>query len=173
MVKAQALFSRKWLGEVPVFGLGQAGPVTLTDANFSQALSAPKAVVDFWSPSCPACMIYKPVFEEVAASSGGIFMGMAKGEDAPQAAGQYGIEGIPTTIFFVNGAEVNRVEGAMPKDRLQAEMAKAFGGGVPVSSGAPSGYPAPSGGPGVLGIALGGLALAGLAAGALYLATRK
>lgn len=170
MVKAQALFSRKWLGEVPVFGLGQAGPVILNDSNFSQVLSAPKAVVDFWSPTCPYCMTYKPVFEEVAASSPGVLMATANTNETPISAGQYGISSIPATIFFTNGKEVGRVEGSMSKQDLQAEMARVFAAGTPVAGGAM--MPAAES-QGSLGLVLGGLALAGIVAGTVYLVTRR
>jgi thioredoxin 1 len=170
MVRAQALFSRKWLGEVPVFGLGQSGPVAVTDANFAQVQAAPKAVVDFWIPTCPPCVAYKPVFEEVATQSPGILMATANTNDAPAVSGQYSIAATPTTIFFVNGQEVNRVEGGMSKAGLQAEMAKAFGGGAVAPT---PGAPARDGGPGLMGIVLGGMALAGLAAGAFYLLGKK
>jgi thioredoxin len=164
MVKAQALFSRKWLGEEPVFGLGQGGAVAVTDSTFSQVQAAPKAVVDFWVPTCPPCVAYKPVFEEVATQSPGILMATANTNDAPAASGQYSIAATPTTIFFVNGQEVHRVEGGMSKAGLQAEMAKAFGGAM---------AQAPAQGPGVLGIVLGGLALAGIVGGAIYLFGKK
>jgi thioredoxin len=164
MVKAQALFSRKWLGEQPVFGLGQGGAVAVTDSTFSQVQTAPKAVVDFWVPTCPPCVAYKPIFEDVAASTPGILMATANANDAPMMAGQYSIAATPTTIFFVNGQEVHRVEGGMSKAGLQAEMAKAFGGAM---------TSAPAQGPGLVPILLGGLALAGLATGAYYLFGKK
>lgn len=155
------------MGQVPVFGLGQSGTVAVTDSTFAQVQAAPKAVVDFWIPTCPPCVTYKPVFEEVAAQSPGILMATANTNDAPAVSGQYSIAATPTTIFFVNGQEVHRVEGGMSKAGLQAEMAKAFGG-------APGGMvQAPAEGPGAMGIILGGLALAGLAAGAFYLFGKK
>lgn len=166
MINAQALFSRKWLGEVPIFGLGQAGPVVVNDSNFSQVLSTPKAAVDFWSPTCPYCMTYKPVFEEVAATTGDVLMATANVNDAPASAGQYGIGAIPATIFFVNGKEVGRVEGSMSKQDLQAEMARVFGG-APISQ--TLGPAARTEEPGPFGLLLGALGLAGLAAGAYYL----
>lgn len=162
-----------WLGQVPLRRLAGGAPTVLTDATYSQALSAPKAVVDFWSPSCPACMAYKPVFEEVAAQTGSdILMATVNVNDSMQSAGGYQIQGIPATIFLVNGKEVHRVEGGMEKADLQGEIARAFSGGggaitqsgvsVPASSGLPLGT-----------ILIGGLTLAGLIAAGVYLLGRK
>lgn len=174
MVRAQAVFSQKWLGEAPIAGqgerlrrlpfLGQGGPINVTDATFSQVLAAPKAVVDFWSPSCPACMAYKPVYEEVAASTPGILMAMGKDVDIPVTAGNYNISGIPTTIFFMNGKEVGRIEGSVSKQQLQSEMARVFGGSV--QAGAPAGISGTA-------LLIGGLALAAAGIGAVYLLTKK
>lgn len=153
-----------------------AGPVILTDATFSQALSAPQAVVDFWSPTCPNCMRYKPIFEDVASQVGGnILMVSAQVEDAPKSAGKYAINAIPATIFLVNGKEVNRIEGDMSKQDLLDEIAKAFGGGAPqqTNQAMPSRLPSPMvTAPSVpiptSSLIVGGISLAAIA-GAVYL----
>lgn len=172
--------NRAWLGQVPLvqgyrpsvrrpalsgrFRLA-GSPPALTDATFNQALSAPFAVVDFWSPSCPHCVTYKPVFEEASSQVGsGVLMVTANVDEAPKSAGTYNIQSIPATIFLANGKEVHRVEGGMSKQDLLAEVSRAFGGMPAPGSAAPE-----SGGiPTWAGIA-GGLAIAGLVA---FLATR-
>lgn len=40
-----------WLGQVPLKRLGAGAPAALTDATFGQALAAPQAIVEFWSPT--------------------------------------------------------------------------------------------------------------------------
>lgn len=180
--------ARSWLGQVKIAQnasrprgflsgrtprLGAGAPLTLTDSNFSQALSAPKAVVDIWAPTCPICVQYKPVFEEVASQVGSdILMAEVNGNDAPQTAGTYQIESIPTTIFLVNGKEVHREEGGLTKQALLAAISSAFGGaGAPQtqqgSVPAPSSLPsAPVGAPTSLSagaLAIGGVSLLALA----------
>src|SRR5262245_32093448 len=101
-----------WLGQVPLarpswtpsFLSGPRpflGSVTsLTDATFSQARSAPRAVIDFWSPTCPYCVAYKPDFEAVAARApSDVLMATVNVNEAPQAAGSFGLTGIPLTVF--------------------------------------------------------------------------
>lgn len=111
----------------------------MTDATFSQAQAAPKAVVDFWSPSCPYCVAYKPIFEDAAAQApSDILMATVNVVDNPSAAAGYQIQGIPATIFMVNGKEVHREEGELSKDDLLRAIAQAFGGPMPAQSGAVS-----------------------------------
>jgi thiol-disulfide isomerase/thioredoxin len=110
----------------------------LTDANFSQALSAPKAIVDLWSPSCPYCVEYKPTYEDVASNPPqGVQMFTADINQAPKAAATFGLKSLPTTIFLVNGKEVHREEGGMPKEELVAAVGTAFRGGTPPAPGTP------------------------------------
>lgn len=142
-----------WLGEVKVKGiykaparkpwmpsrgrgkshLGAAGALNLTDATLNQALTAPYAVVDFGSPKCPFCVSYKPVFEEVAAAQSGdrVLMAIVDANEAPQAATTFKLQSLPTTVFLVNGKEVDRVEGGMMKEELQAKISSFLGGAAP------------------------------------------
>lgn len=119
-----------WLGQVALAGsrrarLGDARG--LNDENFYEALDFPAAVVDFWSPSCLPCMKYKPVFEGVAAQPpGDVYMATVNADESPETMTKYGIDSIPTTLFFVNGEEVNRTQGILQKQDLLAAIAKAF-----------------------------------------------
>jgi thioredoxin 1 len=159
--------------------LAAAGPQVLKDATFDQALSAPKAVVDIWSPSCPVCVSYKPIFEEVAAQTGSdVLMAEVLADENPKTASTYKISGIPATIFLVNGKEVHRVEGGMTKAELIAEMARAFRGGAMAPTGSvTSSVPAPTPvAPSTSGLSTGAVVAGGLSlavvAGAIYLLTK-
>jgi thioredoxin-like negative regulator of GroEL len=139
---------------------------TVTDATFQQVLDAPLAIVDFWAPSCPYCVQYKPVFEGVAAQMGDrIFMATANTNEAPKSAASYKIQSIPVTIFFVNGKEVFRAEGAMSQGDLLKEIDQVLatqeaGGGAPGAGSSESPVPA----------ALNFLLMGGLLVGGAYLA---
>lgn len=160
-----------WLGQVAIATLPAprpprlclAGPrlgaiAALNDGSFSRALAAPFAVIDFWSPGCPYCVTYKPVFEEVAALVGDrVFMATAQIEDTPKASQNFTIGPIPSTVFLAQGKEVGRIEGAISKDELLAEISRRTGVSVADAAGTPWGWIA------------GGLAAAGLL---VYAATR-
>lgn len=130
-------YSSAFLGQVPLARpsakrvpflsgrarLGAAQAITDT----SVAMSAPKAILDLWSPNCPACIKFKPVFEDVASQSD-IPMYTVNLEDAKSVASAFKVEGIPTVIYLQNGKEIHRTEGAMPKEDFLAEIAQAYGG---------------------------------------------
>jgi len=131
-------YSNGFLGEVPIARPGRRRPFLAARARLgaaqaitdvSVALSAPKAILDLWSPECPACVKFKPVFEEVASQSD-IPMYTVNLLDAKGVASQFAVEGIPTVIYLQGGKEVHRTEGAMPKEDFLAEIAKAFGSPV-------------------------------------------
>lgn len=100
---------------------------SVNDSTFGQVLSAPLATAEFWNQSCPNCMRFKPIYEEVSAQMAGkILMVTANTDENQQNAAKYGITGIPTTIFFMNGKEVHRVVGAMSKEDFLGEISKSM-----------------------------------------------
>ena len=48
-------------------------------------------------------------------------------DENTEIAGQFGITGIPTLIFFKGGQEVDRVVGFMPKERLTDKVNAVLG----------------------------------------------
>lgn len=169
-----------WLGQVriaqpPVRSLllaGRrrlAGSVTaLTDDTFAQVKSAPKAIVDFWSPGCSYCVAFKPIFEEVAAqSNNGIAMYTMNIDENQKVFAGFNAKYLPTVIFFQNGQEVHREEGSMDKASFVGAIGQTFGtSGLPAVTPGQASAPqtvvsAPSSSGGTW-LALGGLAAAGL-----------
>lgn len=133
---------------------------TLTDSNFQSILGESRAVIDFWNPSCPRCVSYKPTFESVASQiGGGVVMATAMTDDAPKAAAQYGLTSIPTTVFLANGQLVGKVDGEMSAQDLLAEISRAFGQEIAAKP--------------VLLRIVGGVVLAGLLAGAVYFIVKE
>ena len=47
-------------------------------------------------------------------------------DDNQQTAAQYQVLAIPTMILFRNGQEAKRIQGAMPKKRIEAELEPAL-----------------------------------------------
>ncbi len=101
------------------------GPVVVTDSTFSRdVLQSPLPVlVDFWAPWCGPCRIISPVVEELGRQyAGKLRVAKVNTDENPLHAGQLGIMGIPTLIFFKNGREVDRVVGVVPKATLTARV---------------------------------------------------
>jgi thioredoxin 1 len=135
---------------------------SVNDATFSQVLSAPLAIVEFWNERCPNCTRFKPIYEDVSSQMAGkILMVTANTDESQKSAGSYGITGVPTTIFFMNGKEVHRVVGAMSKEDFLNEISK----GLSLSEAAAAAE-APEG---VGDVLVGGAVLAGLVVAMGYL----
>ena len=101
-------------------------PLTLTDENFSEVVSKyPLVLVDFWAPWCGPCRIIAPIIEQLASQyAGKVVFGKLNVDENPESAMKFMVAAIPTLILFKNGAEVERLIGAMPKQAIEAAIQK-------------------------------------------------
>jgi len=64
-----------------------------------------------------------PIVEKLAKDyAGKVKMGKLNVDDNSETPQQYGIQGIPTIIFFKGGQVVNQIVGFQPEDRLKAAI---------------------------------------------------
>ncbi len=100
----------------------------VNDTNFQAEVleSDTPVLVDFWAPWCGPCRVVAPVLEEIAGERDDIRIVKLNVDDNQQTAAQFGILAIPTMVLFRNGAEAKRIQGAMPKKRLEAELEPAL-----------------------------------------------
>lgn len=97
------------------------------DENFDEeVLRAEKPVlVDFYAEWCGPCKMMAPVIDELAEEmKDSHVIGKVNVDEAPGTAGKYGVQSIPTLIFFKKGEEVDRVVGFQSKEALKAKMAE-------------------------------------------------
>ena len=76
-------------------------------------------VVDFWAPWCGPCRQIAPIIDELASENSDVKVGKLNVDDGQSIAMKYGIANIPTILVFKGGEEVERVQGIVPKSRLQ------------------------------------------------------
>lgn len=97
----------------------------LTDANFETEVnnSTLPVLVDFWAPWCGPCRMLAPVLEQIAQRfAGKVVVGKVNVDENPGVTGKFGIQSIPTLIFFKTGKEIERLIGAMPEPALSAKV---------------------------------------------------
>jgi len=102
--------------------------------------SGAAVVLDVYATWCGPCKLLEPTLEalaerfESAAWAGGsskaeVEVVRLDSDEHPGKASALGVEGLPTVIFFKNGAEVGRFEGVVSLDELEGAAAKMFGMG--------------------------------------------
>jgi thioredoxin 1 len=102
--------------------------IDVTDTSFQvEVLEADAPVlVDFWAPWCGPCRVVAPALEEIAGERDDLRIVKLNVDDNQQTAAQYQVLAIPTMILFRNGQEAKRIQGAMPKKRIESELQPAL-----------------------------------------------
>ncbi|OGX14318.1 MAG: thioredoxin [Omnitrophica bacterium RIFOXYB12_FULL_50_7] len=102
---------------------------TLTDANFQAEVlqSAQPVLVDFWAEWCGPCRMLSPVMEKIAtANASRIVVGKMNVDENPNTPQKYGVQGIPTVIFFKDGEVAKQLVGYQAQDKIQKAIDELF-----------------------------------------------
>jgi thioredoxin 2 len=102
-------------------------PVRVTDQDLDRVLGDAEVpvLVDFYADWCGPCKVMAPYLDELAhAYAGRALIAKLDTDRNPTMARRFGISGIPTLVVFRGGREVAREVGAVPRQRVEALLAK-------------------------------------------------
>lgn len=103
------------------------GMIEVTEDDFAGEVATPGilTVVEFWAPWCGPCRAMVPLLEQVAVERAGVVRVVTVNADEhPRLGMRYGVRGIPTLLFFRDGAVVDRITGAAPRSRIDQVIAR-------------------------------------------------
>ena len=104
--------------------------VILTEANFQSTViaSAKPVLVDFWAPWCGPCRKIGPIVNELADDfQGRATVAKVNVDEAGALAQKFGVQAIPTLLFFKGGRVVDQTTGVRSKAELTAQLEKVIG----------------------------------------------
>lgn len=95
---------------------------TITDTEFeAEVLGATQPVLAyFWAAWCGPCRLMAPVMDATSAEYGDrLKIVKLEVDPNPDAVSRCGVEGVPALRLFRDGEQVEAIEGAISKQRLQ------------------------------------------------------
>jgi thioredoxin 1 len=99
-------------------------PVSVTDSDFQDFIKKyPCVIVDCWATWCKPCCDLIPVIDGMAKTfQGKVVFGKLNIDDNQNVPAKFGIQSIPTLLFFKNGEFVEKQVGAPPKPVLEEKI---------------------------------------------------
>jgi thioredoxin 1 len=101
--------------------------IEINEANFeSEVLQSNQPVLaDFWAEWCGPCKMLAPVVDEIALEQAGrVKVAKVNVDSNSGLAARFGIQSIPTLLYFVGGAVRDQTVGVQSKRAIVAKLEK-------------------------------------------------
>lgn len=98
--------------------------IELKNDEWKEFIQQDYAVVDCYGQNCVACVMLEPIYDRVADELTGVAFGRLDISYYPGMADAYGLNAMPTLMFFRKGELVNQFTGSMEREELLELMAK-------------------------------------------------
>jgi thioredoxin 1 len=90
-----------------------------TESELSEVLGeADTVIIDFWSPVCPPCKAFAPVFEEASGRHPDVAFCRVNTRDEEELSGAFEVEHIPTLVAIRDRVLVASQPGYLEGDQL-------------------------------------------------------
>lgn len=95
----------------------------INDGNFKAEVLDHKGIVlvDFWAPWCGPCRMQAPELDKLSTLNADVKICKINVDDHVTTAQQFGVQSIPTLIFFKDGKAVDKMVGVTPATTLDSK----------------------------------------------------
>lgn len=101
--------------------------IEINETNFeSEVLQSNQPVlVDFWAEWCGPCKMLAPALDEIAVEKAGrVKVAKVNVDENPALATRFGIQSIPTLLYFAGGEVKDKIIGAVGKRAIVSKLEK-------------------------------------------------